>query len=150
MIRPYRADDLDALLEVWYDASLVGHPFLEAEFLATERRNISSFYMDVTETLIFEVEGRVAGFLSLVGKREVGALFVDPAHHRRGIGRALVERARSMRGPLEVEVFVQNPVGRAFYRSCGFRELARKHHHVTGDEVLRMRQHLEAGDQRAD
>ena len=93
MIRPYADSDLEQLLDVWYRASLVAHPFLSEEFLANERNTIAEQWIPLADTTVHELDGRVAGFLSLIGD-EVGAIFVDPEHQRRGIGRALMDTAR--------------------------------------------------------
>lgn len=138
MIREYRKSDLAAVLKVWASASAVGHPFLTDEFLATERRNIADRYLPAAETWVWETDGRVVGFVSLVGN-EVGGLFVHPTLHGRGIGRALVDHVRGLRDELEVEVFKDNASGRAFYRACGFIELHEEIHVETGLAVVRLR-----------
>lgn len=138
MIREYRTDDLSALLEVWADASAVGHPFLNAEFLEAERQNIARLYLPASETWVWEADGRVVGFISLMGV-EIGGLFVDPTHHGRGIGRALVEHARGLREELEAEVFGDNALGRAFYAACGFIEIGDGIHPETSLAVVRLR-----------
>jgi putative acetyltransferase len=138
MIRQYRATDCEALLQVWTRASAVAHPFLDDAFLEQERRNIPEVYLPVADTWVWEADGRVVGFVSLLGN-EVGALFVDPDLHRSGIGGALIERARELRGELEVEVFERNRMGRAFYEKAGFELMHRKVHGPTGFEILRLR-----------
>jgi putative acetyltransferase len=76
--------------------------------------------------------------MSLLGT-EVGALFVDPGAQRAGIGRALIGKARTLRGELEVEVFKDNLLGRAFYAKCGFEVTQHSIHDQTGFEVIRLR-----------
>ena len=138
MIRAYRPTDLEELLGVWARASAVAHPFLDQDFLERERRKIPDVYLPQAETWVWESEGRVVGFVSLL-EQEVGALFVDPALHRLGIGRALVERARAARGALEVEVFEQNAMGRAFYAALGFEPVHVEVHAPTGFAMVRLR-----------
>jgi putative acetyltransferase len=117
VIRRYRPADLEDVLSVWAGASAVAHPFLSREFLAQDRDNIPNVYLPKADTWVWEADGRVVGFMSLLGN-EVGALFVDPAAQRAGIGRALIGKARTLRGELEVEVFKDNLLGRAFYAKC--------------------------------
>lgn len=138
MIRQYESRDLDDLLSVWASASELAHPFLSGEFLATERETIANVHLPKAETWVFEKAGRVVGFVSLLGN-EVGAIFVDPEHHGTGIGRALMDKARALRGELEVEVFKANGIGRGFYAKYGFEPIGEKVHEETGHEVLRLR-----------
>ncbi len=138
MIRRYVPEDLEELLDTWAAASSVAHPFLSEEFQQQERRNIPEVYLPVAETWVWESEGRVVGFLSLLGN-EVGAIFVDPESQRTGIGHALMDRARARRDELEVEVFKANVLGRAFYARYGFRRLHEKIHEETGFPILRLK-----------
>lgn len=128
---------------VWERASLLAHPFLPRDFLTAERDRIADVHLPATETWVREAGGRVVGFISLLGD-EIGGLFVLPDFARRGIGRALVDHARSMRSTLEVEVFAENAIGRTFYAGYGFVPIGAGVHEETGFEVLR----LELGDDR--
>lgn len=138
MIRKYRDQDLDDLLAAWASASEIAHPFLTQEFLASERDNIPNLYLPNAETWVFEYEGRVVGFVALLGN-EVGAIFVHPNQQRRGVGRQLMDKAREIRGELVVEVFKANSIGRAFYAIYGFEIVAEKVHEQTGFDLLRLR-----------
>ena len=138
MIRKYRAEDLEDLLTAWESASVLAHPFLSEEFLAAERNNIANVYLPHAETWVWESDGPVVGFLSLIDN-EIGGLFVDPKYHRLGIGRALLDHARQLRDNLEVEVFKENVIGRKFYAKYGFVPMHEKVHDETGLEILRLR-----------
>ncbi len=137
MIRAYEAPDLNQLLDVWYEASCLAHPFLSEEFLDQERDNIQNLYLPMTETWVYLADERVVGFISLLGD-EVGAIFVHPMYHGRGIGRQLMDWAAARRDYLELEVFVENPIGRRFYERYGFRQVAEGIHEDTGFPLLRM------------
>ncbi|TWT99657.1 putative N-acetyltransferase YjaB [Botrimarina colliarenosi] len=138
MIRVYEASDLEDLLDVWMAASLVAHPFLTADFLASERENIPKLYLPNAETWIDEAAGRVVGFIALIGAA-VGALFVHPSQQRRGIGRRLMNKAKALYPELEVDVFTANPIGRAFYAKNGFQPVKESVHEPTGQRVMRLR-----------
>jgi putative acetyltransferase len=138
VIRGYRPADLEEVLGVWGSASALAHPFLSREFLEQERRNIAGVYLPKAKTWVWDDGGHVVGFISLLGN-EVGGLFVDPKHHRSGIGRVLVECARAARGELEAEVFERNQLGRAFYAALGFQVLYRQVDSETGFEIQRLR-----------
>lgn len=138
MIRRYRDSDLDTVLEAWYAASLLAHPFLDEEFFRRERIAIRDVHLRVAETWVYQYDGGVVGFVALVGN-EVGGLFVDPGHQGRGIGRALMDHARAIHGTLELDVFRDNSAGRAFYAKYGFRQVGEGVHEETGLNQLRLR-----------
>ena len=90
------------------------------------------------DTWVYEQEGIVVGFISLIGN-EVAALFVQPAFHGTGTGRALVDKARELHSDLEVEVFEVNSIGLQFYLKYGFVPLLEKNHEITNKKVIRLR-----------
>ncbi len=77
MIRKYDTGDLADLLDVWYKAAQMAHPFWTHDFFEQERRNISQEFLPVAETWVFESEGRVVGFIALLDD-EVWGIFVAP------------------------------------------------------------------------
>ena len=138
MIRLYTDEDLGELRDVWYRASLIAHSFLSSEFFETERRQIAAHWLPMAETTVYETEGRVVGFLSLIGN-EVGAIFVDPDYQGRRIGRALMDGARDSRPFLELSVLEANSIGRRFYDAYGFEFVDRHVGEATGQSELRLR-----------
>ena len=137
-IRPYTDDDLEQLLDVWYRASLIAHPFLSEEFFEAERHEIAEQWLPVAETMVYEIDGRVVGFVALIGN-EVGAIFVEPDSQGRGIGRALMDAARESRPLLELDVFEANSIGRRFYDAYGFEFVDRHMNEAVGLPELRLR-----------
>ena len=73
---------------------MIGHPFLDERFFRQERNKIGEVYLPNAETWVFEEDGAVIGFVALIGN-EVGGLFVASQYHGRGIGRALMDHAKS-------------------------------------------------------
>jgi putative acetyltransferase len=122
MIRKYQDTDLNELLEAWYSASKVAHHFLDKAFFKQEREAIASVYLPVSETWVFEEGGKVISFISLL-ENEVGGLFVHADHHRKGIGKQLMDFAANLKGALVLDVFEENGIGRTFYKKYGFVEV---------------------------
>jgi putative acetyltransferase len=137
MIRAYRPRDSSSILDVWAAASALAHLFLPVAVVAAERHDIADVHLATAETWVWETDGRAVGFIAMLGN-EIGGLFVDPDHHGRGIGRALVDHVRPSHDRLEVEVFKDNRIGRAFYAAYGFAEDHEGVHAATGFAVLRL------------
>ncbi|MCZ4695007.1 GNAT family N-acetyltransferase [Ancylomarina euxinus] len=138
MIRKYIESDIDEILEVWYQASRMAHPFLDADFMGMEKRNIRDVYIPNTSTWVYINEGLILGFISMMGN-EVGAIFVRPDYHGKGIGRQLMDFVSDFHDIMEVEVFERNVVGRAFYDRYGFELLEELVHKETNNRLLRLR-----------
>ena len=69
---------------------------------------------------------------------EVGGLFIHPKWQRRGIGTALMNKAKSLHDTLELEVFEANEQGRSFYAKYGFELIGKDKDEVTGGMMLRL------------
>lgn len=137
MIRDFETQDTETLVAIWRRASAVAHPFLPDVFIEKEAENLRSVYLKFARTWVIEVEGTVTGFASVVEDALAG-LFLDPPLHGRGFGRALVDRAVAETGPLTVEVFERNAIGRRFYAAYGFVGSNVTVHEPTGQRVLHL------------
>jgi putative acetyltransferase len=137
-IRAYAPQDLGQVLDIWEGASRVAHPFLPESFVVAEREKVKDVYMPTAASWVWEEDDAVVGFISLIGD-EVGALFVDPKNHRRGIGRALLEFVLHEHLTLELEVFAENVGAKSFYERCGFVSISERGHVDSGRQMLRMR-----------
>ncbi len=119
MIRAYDPKDTDALIAIWERANAQAHPFLPEEFVAQVKTDMRSMYLPNAETWVLESRGKPIGFIAMIGN-EIGGLFLAPAHHGKGSGKAMVDHVAANKGPLKVEVFSENVIGRLFYERYGF------------------------------
>lgn len=136
-LRAYRPEDLEPVMAAWRSANALAHPFLADAFVAGLEQDVRDIYVPNAETYVLEERGEVVGFITLLGA-EIGGLFVDPSRHRRGYGIALVDHAVAIKGPLTVEVFRNNRIGRPFYERYGFALVAEERHEPSGQIVLKM------------
>jgi putative acetyltransferase len=137
-IRKYKESDLESVLDSWESATRLAHEFMQDDFIAQERKNVERVYLPNTDTWVAEIDNEVRGFIALMGN-EVGAIFLQPNYHGKGIGRALMDKAQELHGNLEVEVFKANSIGRNFYSRYGFKLMEEKLHEPTGQQVLRLK-----------
>ncbi|MBB5631989.1 GNAT superfamily N-acetyltransferase [Cryobacterium mesophilum] len=132
--RPATAEDAEAIGHVHYEAHVEtysGHiPAGAIEGFPPEqrsrmwRRTIEEGLGDVW---VAEVDGQVVGFASTLRSRdenpprelELGAIYLQAAHHGSGLGQALLDAAIGDR-PASLWVLDENPRAIAFYRRNGF------------------------------
>jgi putative acetyltransferase len=122
-LRPYAEEDLFEILDVWYRASQIAHSFLSEDFLSAERQEIAERWIPMADTTVCEV----------------GGIFVDPEHQRKGIGSALLDQACRSQPHLELDVLEKNSIGRGFYEAYGFELVDRHIDDDTGQPALRLR-----------
>ena len=137
MIREYTTNDTDALIDIWEKANALAHPFLAPDFVAFVKDAMRSMYLPNAETWVLEQDGRPIGFIAMLGD-EIGGLFLDPEHHGKGHGRAMVDHVQARKGPLRVEVFKDNSVGLPFYERYGFEPVEEYLHEQSGAITVKM------------
>lgn len=129
-IRPVGEEYYALLVEIWARAVRATHHFLsEADFDYFHRRIATEYLQNLTLYGAFPAEpatgAECLGFMGLAGGGEGGPLhvemlFVDPARHRSGVGRALLNQAKALSREVLLDVNEQNGEALAFYLTQGF------------------------------
>lgn len=107
------------LAQLWLDASLSAHDFIDAAYWIGNKQAMEQQYLPASEVYVGLENGEIAGFVAMVDAY-LAALFVDPAKQGRGCGRKLLEHVKNGREAITLNVFAQNAGACAFYRSNGF------------------------------
>lgn len=131
MIRTCRESDLEDLVRIWYEASVLSHAFMPAEFWAEQRDAMKDTYLPAVENWVFEEDEEVQGFISLISGR-ICALFVKPGMQGKGIGTALIKHAKALKGKLSLKVYLENGNALHFYEKCGFVPVSEETDEYTG------------------
>jgi ribosomal protein S18 acetylase RimI-like enzyme len=134
-IRPYKSEDWRAIAEIHDAARLIELRLTVGEeaflSLAETAENEGLFSGEVW---VATNDERVVGFVA-VRVDEITWLYVDPAQHRQGIGRALLVHAVDRCGPTaRTETLVGNDPALALYRSEGFEVVETRSGRLTGNE----------------
>ena len=131
-IRPSRPADCERLFEIWHAAVLATHDFLAEEDRAFFAGMVRDHYLPAASlwVAVDDEDGPIA-FMEL-SDNNVDALFVAPEAHGKGIGRSMIDHARSLHPRLKVDVNEQNGGATAFYERMGFRRVGRSVRDDTG------------------
>lgn len=124
-VRPARDDELDALAALYFRcrnemAYLPPMPEADIPLVAARIR-------ESDEVWVAERDGHAVGFLAVEHSTNLGAdvlerLYVEPSEQGRGVGTALLDKAKGLRpGGLHLWVFQKNDGARRFYERHGFR-----------------------------
>lgn len=124
--------ELPRLVEVWEAAVRATHDFLEEADIVRFRATLPEALGRMRLACVRGEDGRVLGFVA-TGDGNIDMLFVDPAVHGAGIGRALVEHAARAEGATTVDVNEQNPRALGFYLRLGFVVERRSDHDSMGN-----------------
>ena len=137
-IRPYRPEDFPGIERVHDRARRIELRYagLEEAFLplriAAEREDLFAY----PGLFVAELGGEIAGFAACT-QEELAWLYVDPAHFRKGVGRALAEHAlQRFPGIRRVEVLSGNAPAQALYARLGVVTAATERGRMPGNEAF--------------
>ena len=121
-LRAASPEDADAIADV-FTASFGTLTFLPRLHTDEETRDfIANTVLPRDEVVVAEVAGRIAGFVAIANGDLLEHLYVHPELTGRGIGSALLERAKAdMPGGFRLWVFQANAGARRFYERHGLR-----------------------------
>jgi integrase/GNAT superfamily N-acetyltransferase len=105
--------------DIWLQASIVAHPFIEREFWKNNQRAMTEQYLPASQVCIAYEEGIPVGFTATHGNT-LEALFVLPTRWKSGIGRRLINQLFSEHEELQLTVYQKNQRAIAFYQRMGF------------------------------
>ncbi|WP_233968210.1 N-acetyltransferase [Pectobacterium polaris] len=120
MIRPYRDPDLAPLMQLWLKSTTLAHPFIREDYWQESTSAVREIYIPQSQTWVYEEQGSLIGFISMLEERFIGALFVEQAYYGKQIGTALIQHIQAQYPLLSLEVYQQNTRACRFYHKQGF------------------------------
>ena len=116
MIRKFEARDLAAVMQIWLHGNLDAHAFIPVSFW-TGHFEIVRDMLPQAELYVHENEAtrQIDGFIGLT-ENHIEGIFVVKSARSKGIGKALLEYAKSRKPRLDLSVYQKNERALAFYR----------------------------------
>ena len=116
MIRKFETQDLDAVMQIWLHGNLDAHAFIAASFW-TEHFEMVRDLLPQAELYVHENEDtrQIDGFIGLT-ENHIEGIFVAESARSKGVGKSLLEYAKSCKPCLTLSVYQKNERALAFYR----------------------------------
>jgi putative acetyltransferase len=76
MIRNWDANETGPLLELWLESTIHAHPFIAESYWHDSLAIVRDVYLPSAQTWVWEQDGVLKGFISVMESRFIGALFV--------------------------------------------------------------------------
>jgi ribosomal protein S18 acetylase RimI-like enzyme len=126
-LRDYVEADFDELVARWHETNLVSYRYNDVQqshTLAQARHFFRTRLLPACRVLVAADDRLLLGLLALEAPW-IRHFAIFPEHQRRGIGTALLQRAREL-SPRELRLFTfqRNVAARAFYDKHGFTVVA--------------------------
>lgn len=125
IIRQPTNADHPQLLNIWLRSVRATHHFLQESDIEALLPQLRDIYLPAVELWVtVDAEDCPLGFIGL-NENHVEMLFIEPDLRGKGIGRALLDHACSLRSQMSVDVNEQNPEAVGFYLHYGFVQTGR-------------------------
>ena len=118
MIRKLQKSDIDRVAEIWLDTNLKAHDFISEQYWRSNFDMVKEALLQA-EVYVYESGGKVQGFIGLDGEYIEG-IFVSDEMQSQGIGKALLDYAKSQKSELRLKVYQKNTRAIRFYQREGF------------------------------
>ena len=116
MIRKFETRDLDTVMQIWLHGNLNAHAFIAASFW-TEHFELVRDLLPQAELYVLEIDDtrQIDGFIGLT-ENHIEGIFVAESARSKGVGKSLLEYAKSCKPYLTLSVYQKNERALAFYR----------------------------------
>lgn len=107
--------DISDVLQIWLETNIKAHSFIEKEYWTGNYEMVKQILPEA-EVYVYEDEknGQIVGFIG-INNQYVEGLFVKESAQSRGIGKQLLDHAKSRKTELRLGVYQKNVRAVRFY-----------------------------------
>ena len=116
MIRPFRENDLFAVMQIWLDANIKAHSFIQKDYWADNYAMVKDI-LPKAEIYVYEDSdtNQIDGFIGLT-ENYIEGIFVREDMRSRGIGKQLLDYVKEIKSSMRLSVYQKNTRAIAFYQ----------------------------------
>ena len=135
-LREFQKADTERVIQIWLDGNKDAHPYVHKEYWESNFEMVREQLLQA-EVFVCSLFGEIQGFMGIVDGYIAG-IFVDKKHRSLGIGKRLLEYAKSQYDTLTLNVYRKNNRAAAFYFREGFSLLSEELEEATGEAECTM------------
>ena len=137
MIRNLKNDDIDIVMELWKNSTIEAQNFIPDSYWLENYDNVKNNYLPNSDTYVYEEDGEIKGFVSLIENIFIGGLFIRVDSQREGIGSVILDFLKERNYKLQLTVYDKNERAMKFSLKSGFKIL-----NTEIDKKTREKEHL--------
>ncbi|VYT62994.1 N-acetyltransferase [Clostridium tertium] len=120
-IRKIKSEEIEKVMELWKASTIKAHSFIEKEYWENNYEVVKNIYIPMSETFVYDDGEEIRGFISIINKEFIGALFIDIDYQGLGIGSKLIDYVDNKYNKLELVVYKENESAVKFYKKKSFK-----------------------------
>ena len=118
MIRKFRTDDLEQVMELWLATNISAHDFISAKYWHANYALVKEM-LPQANIWVYEKNNEIWGFIGLQDTYIAG-IFVADKVQGKGIGSELLAKAKQQKSQLSLAVYAKNERALNFYQRADF------------------------------
>ena len=118
MIRELNKADIDRVADIWLDTNIKAHYFISAKYWESNFELVKEMMLQA-EVYVYEVDREIQGFIGMTDEY-ISGIFVCGEVQSQGIGKCLLDYAKSKKKKLLLNVYQKNARAISFYQREGF------------------------------
>lgn len=118
MIRKFKKEDIDEVMEIWKNENIRTHNFISKEYW----KNNYEYVKDILPNAdidVYLLDEHIVGFIG-VNNDHIEGIFVDINNQHNGIGTSLLNKIKEEKEKLTLSVYKKNTNAIKFYKKNGF------------------------------
>lgn len=113
MIRDFKKQDLDRIMDLWLDTNISAHSFIDSEYWESNYDTVKTMMPNAT-IYLYEENDIIQGFVGLMDNYIAG-IFVSQQVQSSGIGKKLLDYVKDKKATLSLNVYQENSRAVNFY-----------------------------------
>ena len=116
MIRKFKEDDLNTVMQIWFDTNIKAHHFISRPYWIDNYEMVKDI-LPKKEIYVYEDDNtnQINGFIGLMDNYIAG-IFVNKNNQSRGIGKQLLDYVKEIKETLNLSVYQKNIRAISFYQ----------------------------------
>ncbi len=118
MIRKFRTEDLEQVMELWLATNISAHDFISVKYWHANYALVKKM-LPQANIWVYEKNNEIWGFIGLQDTYIAGIFVADKAQGK-GIGSELLAKAKQQKSQLSLAVYAKNERALNFYQRADF------------------------------
>ena len=136
MIRILEEKDIDAVIQIWFEANKKAHDFIPESYWLGKFDEVKNI-LPQAEVYVYEDNNEIKGFIGLVNNYIAG-IFISIESQSKGIGKKLLCYAKEKKINLSLSVYIKNSRAINFYKRENFKVISENLDENTGEKEFFM------------
>lgn len=118
MIRKFKKEDIDEVMEIWKNENIRTHNFISKEYWKNNYEYVKDILPNA-DIYVYIMNENIVGFIG-VNNDHIEGIFVDINNQHNGIGTSLLNKIKEEKEKLTLSVYKKNTNAIKFYKKNGF------------------------------